>query len=90
MTSTYTLAVGVKLSQDDAILFCENLGGSSLTFKPSRKELVAFATWFSAKMKGCPHIWTPYSDRDEEGKLPVLIKSKTICFAQGAQLIINC
>ena len=68
MSSTYTLAVGVKLSQDAAILFCENLGGSSLTFKPSRKELVAFAAWFSAMMKGCPHIWTPYSDREQEGK----------------------
>ena len=76
----------MKLTQDDAILFCENLGGSSLTFKSSKKELVAFATWFSAQMKGCRHIWTPYSDREEEGKLPLQIKSKTICCAQRIQL----
>ena len=85
-TAAYTLAVDMKLTQDEAILFCENLGGSSLTFKSSKKELVAFATWFSAKMKGCRHIWTPYSDREEEGKLPVQIKSKTICCAQRIQL----
>ena len=83
----------MKLSQDDAILFCENLGGSSLTFKTTRKdfiddavnddddvndelmtfnqnreELAAFAAWFSAKEKGCRHIWTPFSDRDHEGE----------------------
>ena len=68
-TAAYTLAVDMKLTQDEAILFCENLGGSSLTFKSSKKELVAFATWFSTKMKGCRHIWTPYSDREEEGKI---------------------
>ena len=76
-TAAYTLAVDMKLTQDEAILFCENLGGSSLTFKSSKKELVAFATWFSAKMKGCRHIWTPYSDREEEGKL--LFCSRSTC-----------
>ena len=69
MSSTYTLAVGMKLSQDAAILFCENLGGSSLTFPATKEELAVFASWFSARMSGCPHVWTPYSDRDHEGKV---------------------
>ena len=30
----------MKLSQNDAILFCENLGGSSLTFKTTRKDFI--------------------------------------------------
>ena len=30
----------MKLSQDDAILFCENLGGSSVTFKTTRKDFI--------------------------------------------------
>ena len=34
------LAVRMKLSQDDAILFCENLGGSSLTYKATRKDFI--------------------------------------------------
>ena len=65
----FTLAVDIKLRQDAAILFCENLATSSLTFKQTRTELAAFASWFSAKTRGCPHIWTPYSDREEEGKI---------------------
>ena len=35
----------MKLSQDDAILFCENLGGSSLTFKTTRKDFIDDAVY---------------------------------------------
>ena len=39
-----------------------------VTFNRNREESAAFAAWFSAKEKGCRHIWTPFSDRDQEGE----------------------
>ena len=64
-----------KAFSDDAVN--DDDGNDELMiFDWNREELAAFAAWFTAKEKGCRHIWTPFSDRDQEGEGTFSIQAK--------------
>ena len=64
----YNLALPFGKTQDQALSTCHKLGHAWLTSLDNQEQYEQFIAWFDRiTNKTCKRIWTPYSDKREEG-----------------------
>ena len=64
----YNLALPFGKTQDQVISTCHKLGHAWLTSLDNQEQYEQFIAWFDRiTNKTCKRIWTPYSDKREEG-----------------------
>lgn len=64
---TYRVALPVKMTWMEADQTCQNLGHGQITQTLNQTELVEFVTWIERNLGVCGDIWTPVTDKEEEG-----------------------
>ena len=87
--SSYKLLLTAPMGQRDAVATCDKLGHGNMVVAAEREEINDVVKWVGGETKGamkCSFLWTPFSDRSEEGtfvNVETGEEQKTIAWKSG-------
>ena len=87
--TSYRMLLTEDLGQEDALATCDKLGHGNMVVAAEREEINDVVKWVGGETKGamkCSFLWTPFSDRSEEGtfvNVETGEEQKTIAWKSG-------